>query len=108
MTELNHFEFSKLVKDIVALGKKYSRSGFANPCREGCPHPSSLQAMASRDRRLTLEDLPVSHVVRCSPCFQEYSHFRRMSVLFRGIRITAACLDDSSDKFGDLVPCWLQ
>ena len=48
--------------------------------------------MAYRDRHVTLEDLPVSHVVSCSPCFQEYVHFRRLSVLLRGIQITAASL----------------
>ena len=73
MTESNHSASSKLVRDVVALGKKYSKTGFPNPTREGCPSRSSLRAMAYRDRRLTLEDLPVSHVVSCSPCFQEYA-----------------------------------
>ena len=86
MTESNHSASSKLVRDVVALGKKYSKTGFPNPNREGCPSSSSLRAMAYRDRRLTLEDLPVSHVVSCSPCFQEYAQFRRMSVLVRGIQ----------------------
>ena len=92
MTESNHSASSKLVRDVVALGRKYSKTGFPNPTREGCPSRSSLRAMAYRDRRLTLEDLPVSHVVSCSPCFQEYVHFRRLSVLLRGIQITAASL----------------
>ena len=92
MTESNHSASSKLVRDVVALGRKYSKTAFPNPNREGCPNRSTLRAMAYRDRRLTLEDLPVSHVVSCSPCFQEYLHFRRMSVLLRGIQITAASL----------------
>jgi hypothetical protein len=78
------------MRNIVALGKKYSRTAFPNPTREGCPSRSSLRAMANRDRRLTLKDLPVSHVVSCSNCFREYTRFRRMSVLVRGIKITAA------------------
>ena len=92
MTESNQSDSSKLVRDVVALGKKYSKTAFPNPTRTGCPSRSSLRAMAYRDRRLTLEDLPLSHVVSCSPCFEEYVRFRRMSVLFRGIKITAGSL----------------
>jgi hypothetical protein len=92
MIEFNQSASSKLVKDVVALGKKYSKTGFPNPNREGCPSRSSLRAMANRDRSLKLKDLPVSHIVSCSPCFQEYEHVRRMSLLFRGVWITAASL----------------
>jgi hypothetical protein len=92
MIEFNQSASSKLVKDVVALGKKYSKTGFPNPNREGCPTRSSLKAMANRDRSLTLGDLPVSHIVSCSPCFQEYERLRRMSLLFRGAWITAASL----------------
>jgi hypothetical protein len=92
MTESNQSASSMLVRDVVALGKKYSKTAFPNPTREGCPSCSTLRAMAYRDRHLTLEDLPLSHVVSCSPCFHEYAHFRRMSVLVRGIQITAASL----------------
>jgi len=92
MTESNQSVSAKQVRDIVALGKKTSRAAFPNPTREGCPNSSTLRAMAYRDRRLTLKDLPVSHVVTCSPCFQEYVRLRRMSVLMRGIQVTAASL----------------
>src|ERR1035438_2059463 len=98
MTESNLSASSKLVRDVVALGRKYSKTGFPNPNREGCPSRSSLRAMASRDRGVTLEDLPVSHVVSCSPCFQEYVHFRRLSVLLRGIQMTAASLVRSVER----------
>ena len=89
MTERNHPASSKEVKAIVALGKKCSKTAFPNPTREGCPDRDRLRAMAYRDPHLTLEDLPISHVVRCSPCFQEYLRFRRMSLLIRGLQITA-------------------
>jgi hypothetical protein len=92
MNEFKRSVSSKRARNIVALGKKYSKTAFPNPTREGCPNRSSLRAMAYRDRRLTLQDLPVSHVVSCSNCFQEYTRFRRMSVLMRGIKITAAAL----------------
>ncbi len=92
MTERNHTPSSKEVKAIVDLGKKCSKTAFPNPTREGCPDPARLRAMAYRDRHLTLEDLPISHVVRCSPCFQDYLRFRRMSLLIRGLQITAVSL----------------
>ena len=92
MTESNHFTSSKLVRDVVALGRKYSKSGFPNPNRVGCPKRSSLRAMAYRARRLKLEDLPASHIVSCSPCFQEYAHFRRIAFFIRGLRIAGAAL----------------
>jgi hypothetical protein len=92
MSEFNRSASSKRMRNIVALGKKYSKTAFPNPTRKGCPSRSSLRAMANRDRRLTLKDLPVSHVVSCSNCFQEYTRFRRMSILVRGIKITAAAV----------------
>ena len=73
MTESNQSVSAKQVRDAVALGKKTSKTAFPNPTREGCPNSSTLRAMAYRDRRLTLKDLPISHVVTCSPCFQEYA-----------------------------------
>jgi hypothetical protein len=48
--------------------------------------------MARRDRHYALGNMPVSHIVGCSPCFTEYSHFRRMSFVLRGLRLTAASL----------------
>ncbi len=92
MTEPNHNTSSKLANDIVALGRKHSRTAFPNPKREGCPNRSILRAVAHRDRRLTLKDLPASHIVSCSPCFQEYTRLRRSYVLWHGIRISAASL----------------
>src|ERR1700678_1751540 len=91
MTESDHFTSSAL-RDVIALGRKYAKTSCQNPNRDGCPSRSSLQAMAYRDRGLTLQDLPASHVVRCSPCFQEYSYFRRMRLFVRGLQVTGATL----------------
>jgi hypothetical protein len=90
MTEPNQSVSAKQVRDVVALGKKYSKTAFPNPTREGCPNSSTLRAMAYRDLQLSLKDFPVSHVVTCSPCFQEYVRLRRMSVVMQSIRLTAA------------------
>jgi hypothetical protein len=92
MTESNRSMSSTLLRGIVALGRKHSKTGFPNPDRVGCPNNSTLRAMAYRDRRLTLEDLPAAHVVSCSPCFEKYEEFRRISLLVRGIKITAASI----------------
>lgn len=92
MTESNQSVSAKQARDVVALGKRTSKTAFPNPTREGCPNSSTLRAMAYRDRRLTLADLPVSHVVTCSPCFQEYARLRRLSVLMRSVQVTAASL----------------
>jgi len=92
MTEPDHITSSKLARDVVALGRKYSKTGFPNPNREGCPNQSRLRAIANQDKRLTLADLPASHIVSCSPCFQEYERLRRASLLFRGVRIAAVSL----------------
>ena len=92
MTEPNQPVSAKQVRDVVALGKKYSKTAHPNPNREGCPNRFTLQAMAHRDQRLSLPELPISHVVSCSPCFQEYTRLRRMSVLVRGIQLIAASL----------------
>jgi hypothetical protein len=91
MIESNRSASSTMVENIVALGRKHSKTGFPNPNQVGCPSSSTLRAMAYRDRRLTLGDLP-SHVVACSPCFQKYEEFRRMALIVRRIQITAASL----------------
>ncbi len=92
MTESNRSASSTLVRDVIALGKKYAGAGFPNPNRVGCPNSSTLRAMAYRVRRLRLQDIPASHIVRCSRCFQEYEEFRRIALIIRRIQITAASL----------------
>ena len=82
----------KELKAIVAFGRKCSKNAFPNPTRAGCPDRARLRAMAHRDPNLTLDDLPITHVVRCSPCFQEYMHYRHMFLFARGLRITGATL----------------
>ena len=92
MAESKQSSSSKLERDAVALGKNNSKTAFPNPKREGCPDRTRLRAMARRDRRLALKDLPISHVVSCSPCFLEYMRFRRISFLMRASQVTAAVL----------------
>ena len=81
---------AKQARDVVSLGRKCSKTAFPNPDRESCPNVAALRSMAFRDRRLDLNDLPISHVVSCSPCFQEYLRLRRRFVLGRVLQATAA------------------
>ncbi|PWU07403.1 MAG: hypothetical protein C5B51_10105 [Terriglobia bacterium] len=93
MTNDDHPDISsKGLKEVVAFGKKCSKNAFPNPSRAGCPDHARLRAMAQRDPSLNLNDLPIAHVVRCSPCFQEYMRFRHMLLLMRGLRVTGASL----------------
>ncbi len=94
MQRMNSDEYpgasSKEVNDVIAFGRKCAKSAFPNPTRAGCPDRARLRAMAHRDPSLALADLPIAHVVRCSPCFHDYLRFRRMSLLVRGLQITVA------------------
>ena len=92
MAESNQPVTPKQVRDVVALGRKCAKTAYPNSKRKGCPDLSTLRAMAYRDRRLSLTDLPLSHVVSCSPCFQQYLRFRRNLVFVRGLQVTVASL----------------
>lgn len=65
---------------------------YPNPDRQGCPDASQLRAMAYRDGRCNLTDLPISHVVTCSPCFSQYLRFRQRLVMVTAVKITTAFL----------------
>src|SRR4051812_20733317 len=77
---------------VVALGRKCARMAYPNPDRQGCPDASQLRAMAYRDARCNLTDLPISHVVTCSPCFSQYLRFRQRRVLVTAVKMTTAFL----------------
>ena len=82
----------KQASAVVALGRKCARMAYPNPDRQGCPDASQLRAMAYRDVRCDLTDLPISHVVTCSPCFSQYLRFRQRLVLVTAVKITTAFL----------------
>src|SRR5438046_10242165 len=92
MADSNQPVSSKQVRDVVALGRKCSKTAYPNSKRKGCPDLSTLRAMANRNRRLILTDLPLSHVVSCSPCFQQYLRLRRTFVLVHGLQVAVASL----------------
>ncbi len=92
MIQRNEFAARKLAEDAVAIGKKYCGTAYPNPNRAGCPDTDTLKAMAKRDRRIGLQEMPISHIVSCSPCFNEYARYRRAAVAFTLLQWAAAVL----------------
>lgn len=92
MIRRNEFAARKLVNDAVAIGKKYSATAYPNPSRTGCPDAETLKAIARRDRRIALREMPISHIVTCSPCFNEYGRYRRAAIGVRRLQWATAIL----------------
>lgn len=60
--------------DLLARG--LSRE-FPNPQRVGCPGPGILRSIALHKLPLSEADPWLDHLSSCSPCFQEFSEFRK-------------------------------
>lgn len=90
MINRNEFAARKVVSDAVAIGKKYSATAYPNPSRTECPNAETLKAMARRERRIALREMPIAHIVTCSPCFNEYNRYRRAAIGFRRLQWAAA------------------
>lgn len=65
---------------LLQLGRRVFAEHSPNPTRAGCPPQDTLRAMAYRSKRLAAADLPLEHLTICSPCFQDYSRYRRQAV----------------------------
>lgn len=64
----------KRLLDVLAQG--LSRE-FPNPQRVGCPDSAVLRSVAFRKLRLADAEPWLNHLSSCSPCFQEFSEFRK-------------------------------
>jgi len=64
----------KRLLDVLAQG--LSRE-FLNPQRVGCPDSAVLRSIAFRKLRLADAEPWLKHLSSCSPCFQEFSEFRK-------------------------------
>ena len=70
-------EFEKEEKGLLdLLGRGLSRE-FPNPQRVGCPDSAVLRGIASRKLRLADAEPCLEHLSSCSPCFQQFSDFRK-------------------------------
>ncbi len=65
---------------LLEVGRRVFAEHSPNPARTGCPPQDTLRAMAFRSKRLAAADLPLQHLTICSPCFQDYSRYRRQAV----------------------------
>jgi len=86
MKRFDHPANSRHIRELIALGRRSARSAFPNPDRRDCPDLTVLRDMARKDQRLAVANLPISHVVTCSPCFRQYMRYRRFAVLRHTVR----------------------
>jgi hypothetical protein len=73
--KLSHSEEQRLLE----VGRRVFAEHSPNPARTGCPPQDTLRAMAFRSKQLAEADLPLQHLTICSPCFQDYSRYRRQA-----------------------------
>jgi hypothetical protein len=71
------------------LGRGLSRD-FPNPQRVGCPDSAVLRGIAARKVPLSEADRWLNHFSSCSPCFQEFTQFRKQAVDRRRTQIWLA------------------
>jgi hypothetical protein len=64
----------KRLLDVLAQGLSHE---FPNPQRVGCPDSPVLRSIAFRKLRLADAEPWLKHLSSCSPCFQEFSDFRK-------------------------------
>jgi hypothetical protein len=73
-------EFNGEEKRILdLLGRGLSRD-FPNPQRVGCPDSAVLRGIALHNVPLSEADRWLDHFSSCSPCFQEFTQFRKQAV----------------------------
>jgi hypothetical protein len=61
---------------LDALGRGLLKE-FPNPGRSGCPGADVLKRIASRSMPLNEADRWLDHLGSCSPCYSDFSEFRR-------------------------------
>src|ERR1700722_8847983 len=83
-------EFNGEEKRILdLLGRGLSRD-FPNPQRVGCPDSAVLRGIAVHKVPLSEADRWLDHFSSCSPCFQEFTQFRKQAVNRRRTQIWLA------------------
>src|SRR5580704_8089190 len=71
------------------LGRGLSRD-FPNPQRVGCPDSVVLRGLAAHKVPLSEADRWLNHFSSCSPCFQEFTQFRKQAVERRRTQVWLA------------------
>jgi hypothetical protein len=81
-------------KFVNAAQRVLLQGGFPNPQRTGCPDQSVLKAIAARTTSAERLMESIEHLGFCSPCYTEFSAFRRQVVVRQRLRFAAmaACV----------------
>ena len=73
-------EFNAEEKRILDLLNRGLSQDFPNPQRVGCPDSAMLKGIALHKVPLAEADPWLDHFSSCSPCFQEFTQFRKQAV----------------------------
>ena len=73
-------EFNGEEKQILDLLDRGLSQDFPNPQRVGCPDSAILKGIALHKVPLAEADRWLDHFSSCSPCFQEFTQFRKQAV----------------------------
>jgi hypothetical protein len=73
-------EFNVEEKRILDLLSRGLFQDFPNPQRVGCPGSAMLKGIALHKVPLAEADAWLDHFSSCSPCFQEFTQFRKQAV----------------------------
>jgi hypothetical protein len=64
---------------MLAMFEQAALNDYPNPDRVGCPGAAFLQRLARNHGSIPITHPDLTHVARCSPCFREFSEFRRQA-----------------------------
>jgi hypothetical protein len=73
-------EFNAEEKRILDLLSRGLSQDFPNPQRVGCPHSAVLRDIALHKVPLAEADRWLNHFSSCSPCFQDFTQFRKQAL----------------------------
>jgi len=61
---------------LIEAGREYYATAFPNPKRVGCPDGTTMQALVRRQLDRGTSQRIDSHMMQCSPCFNDYVRLR--------------------------------
>src|SRR6185437_8516397 len=76
-------------RQLLRLLAESALNDYPNPERIGCPGQDFLRTLAYRRKLIPVSDPRLDHVVRCSPCFREFTNFQAAAKRRRNRRWTA-------------------
>lgn len=61
---------------MLEMLEKHSLTNYPNPERIGCPGSDFLWTLATDRKSVSIRDLRLDHISRCSHCFAEFLKYR--------------------------------